>query len=64
MDTVEDKICYKLKLVRNGNLSLLTDTGALLKKARSTNNELDKSMIDIFFSNYEERDGFKFPFSR
>jgi len=67
IDTVEEKICYKLKLVRNGHdtstFSFDTTSGALLKKrTRSSNTELDKSMIDIFYSNYKENDGYKVPF--
>lgn len=65
-DTVDKKLCYKIKLIRkNGDTSTyFFDCGsyALVKKqAVSKNSELDGSMLDIFYSNYLATGGIKVP---
>ncbi|MCW3119344.1 MAG: hypothetical protein JWM28_3426 [Chitinophagaceae bacterium] len=65
-DTVDKKICYKIKLIRkNGDTATcFFDSGnfALIKKkAVAKNTELDNSMLDIFYSDYQPTDGIKLP---
>lgn len=65
-DTVDKKPCFKIKLTRkNGdteNYFFDSNNFALIKKqAVSKNTELDKSMLDIFFSDYHFDEGFNSP---
>src|SRR6476469_436700 len=56
-DTVAGMLCYKVQLIRNDSMIetyfFNTTTYALLKKqALSKNPELDKAMLDIYYSDY------------
>jgi len=63
-DTVDKKICYIIKLTRkNGDAETYyfnSDNYELVKKqAISKNTELDKSMLDILYSDYQTTEGIK-----
>jgi hypothetical protein len=66
-DTIEDKICFKVKFIRN-NVDTETyyfnaENFELVKKQSvSKNAELDSSMLDTFYSAYREINGIKIPF--
>ena len=66
-DTVAGKECYKVMLMRADDTveTYYFDdkTFALLKKqAISKNSELDNSMLDIYYSNYQVIKGIRVPF--
>ncbi|MEJ0103716.1 MAG: hypothetical protein WDO19_14690 [Bacteroidota bacterium] len=63
-DTVDKKICYKIKLTRkDGDTEtyyFASDNYELVKKqALSKNTELDKAMLDILYSDYQTTAGIK-----
>lgn len=65
-DTVDRKICYKIKLTRkNGDTETYyfdsTNYGLVKKQAISKNTELDNSMLDILYSNYDTIEGITVP---
>ncbi len=66
-DSVGKDVCYKVRLVSNDNDTSIyffsTGNFALLKKqAVAKNAELDKSLLDTYYSDYTNVDGLKFPF--
>jgi hypothetical protein len=66
-DTVEGKECFRLKFIRSNSDTetyfFRTDNFELVKKqALSKNDELDSSLLDTFYSDYEVEDGIKIPF--
>jgi hypothetical protein len=66
-DTVDGKICFKMKFIRNNadteTYFFNTDNFALVKKqALSKNAELNNSMLDTFYSDYQTVQGLKIPF--
>jgi hypothetical protein len=66
MDTVANKTCYKIKLVRkNGDTGTFffdNNNFALVKKqAISKNTELDNAMLDIVYSDYRLTSGIRTP---
>jgi len=66
-DTVDAQTCFKLKFIRNNGDTeryfFNTKNFELVKKQMiSKNDELDGSMIDIFYSDYREVNGIKIPF--
>lgn len=66
-DSVDGKLCFKIKLLRNdGDTETYyfnTSTYELAEKqAVSKNEELDSSIVDIFYSDYRLTDGIKIPF--
>ena len=65
-DTVDKKICYKIKLTRkNGDSeTYYFDRGnyeLVKKQAISKNTELDNSMLDILYSDYHPIEGITIP---
>jgi hypothetical protein len=66
-DSVGNILCYKVKLISNGNdtstyFFSINDSSLLKKQAVSKNEELDKSMLDTYYSDYTTVEGIKFPF--
>lgn len=66
-DTVDNKICYKIKLTRkNGDTeTYYFDSGnydLVKKQAISKNTELDNSMLDILYSDYHTIEGITIPY--
>ncbi len=66
-DTVENTICFKVKFIRNSGDTetcyFSTENFSLIKKqALSKNEELDNSMIDIYYADYKMVKGVKIPF--
>ena len=67
-DTVQGITCYKLKLTRkNGEEETLffsnQDYSLLKKRAVSKNAELKNSLLDTYYSDYQEVHGVKIPFT-
>ena len=67
LDSVNQQPCFKIKFTRNNSDTeryfFSTKNFELLKKQTvSKNEELDNSLIDIFYSDYREVDGIKMPF--
>ena len=65
-DTVDKKICHKIKLTRkNGDIeTYYFDNGnyeLVKKQAVSKNTELDSSMLDILYSDYHTIEGITIP---
>lgn len=65
-DTVDNKPCFKIKLTRKGGDTETyffdSNNFALLKKrAVSKNTEIDNSMLDIFYSDYQQSEGINTP---
>ena len=66
-DTVDNTICFKVKFIRNsGDTETCFFSSAnfslLKKETLSKNEELDNSMIDIYYSDYKTVQGIKIPF--
>jgi hypothetical protein len=66
-DTVSGKGCFKIRLDTGENPSATyffdAETGALLKKvAQSTNPELNKDVVEIYYSDYRRVNGIRLPF--
>jgi hypothetical protein len=66
-DSVGNILCYKVKLMSEGNdtstyFFSANDFSLLKKQAVSKNEELDKSMLDTYYSDYTTVEGIKFPF--
>jgi hypothetical protein len=66
-DSVGNILCYKVKLISEGNdtstyFFSVNDFSLLKKQAVSKNEELDKSMLDTYYSDYTTVEGIKFPF--
>jgi hypothetical protein len=66
LDTIDQKICYRICLQRTEDTALYffdQSTGELLKKtATSKNAELNKAVLDTYFTDYTTVDGIKIPF--
>ncbi|HEX5168218.1 MAG TPA: hypothetical protein VFW11_03535 [Cyclobacteriaceae bacterium] len=68
MDTVEQKVCFKIKFVRkNGDLEYYyfdAETSKLMmKKALSKNPEMQGEWLTTFYSDYRNISGIKVPFN-
>lgn len=66
-DSADGTLCYKIKMLRNdGDTEIYyfnTATFELAEKqAVSKNEELDSSIVNIFYSDYRLTDGIKIPF--
>lgn len=66
-DTIDGKVCFKIKFIRNKadteTYFFNTTSFELVKKeALSKNAELDNSMLDTFYSDYQTVQGLKLPF--
>ena len=66
-DTVDDKICFKMKFIRNKAdtetyFFSTADFELVKKQAVSKNAELDNSVLDTFYSDYQTVQGLKIPF--
>jgi hypothetical protein len=66
-DTVNEQVCFRVRFIRNNGDTeryfFSTENFELVKKqAVSKNEELDSSLIDIFYSDYREVNGIKMPF--
>ena len=66
-DSVGSSLCYKVKLIDNNNdtstyFFSTNDFSLLKKQAVSKNEELDKSVLDTYYSDYTTIEGIKFPF--
>jgi hypothetical protein len=65
-DTIDKKICYKIKLSRkNGDIQTYyfdsSNYELVKKQAISKNTEMDKSMLDILYSDYRTIEGITIP---
>lgn len=66
-DTVNGKDCFKVKFITaNADTSTYffnkNDYALVKKQAVSKNTELEKSMLDIFYTDYRNVEGIKIPF--
>jgi hypothetical protein len=66
-DTVNGADCFKVKFITAGADTATyffdkTDYALVKKQAVSKNTELEKSMIDIFYTDYKNVEGIKMPF--
>jgi hypothetical protein len=66
MDSVANKICYKIKLIhKNGDTATFffdsSDFALVKKQAISKNTELDNAMLDIVYSDYRLTGGIRTP---
>jgi len=67
MDTVDQKICFRISLQDPGSDTAMYafdgTTGALVKKtAVSKNAELNKAVLETYYSDYREVQGIRIPF--
>lgn len=66
-DSVGNILCYNVKLISGNNdtstyFFSTNDFSLVKKQAVSKNEELDKSMLDTYYSDYTTIEGIKFPF--
>lgn len=66
-DTVDHIVCYKLKLVRNNSDTSTwffntADYSLVKKQAIAKNEQLNKSLLNIYYSDYRVVKGLKIPF--
>ncbi len=65
-DTVDSKMCYKIKMIRKDADTATyffdtTDFGLVKKQAISKNSELENSLLNIFYSDYAIIEGVNVP---
>jgi hypothetical protein len=62
-DTVNSRPCHKIKLVGNNDTAIYcfdkTDFSLVKKQAISKNSEMDKAVMDIFYSDYKQTGNIK-----
>lgn len=65
-ERVNNTDCYKVRLIRNADTSTYffnaNDFSLIKKQAVSKNAELDKSLLDTYYSDYKMVEGIKAPF--
>lgn len=66
-DTVEQHACFKIRFIRNNGDTERYFFGSknfelVKKEMTSKNNELNGSLIDLFYTDYREINGIKIPF--
>ena len=67
-DTVDSKICFRIKFVCNdGDTAIYFFNAAnyemVMKKAVSKNTEMNNAILDTHYSDYRKVNGIKFPFN-